>query len=175
MNHDWQDSTFHQTGLLLVLRLFVSFGQYTWTTDQRRCQWLYILMCFININIVLQTIVEFQTRNLHKVLYNILLPDQISNISYSRISGNKWHVKFALSIIILQQYSRLSITKWRSLQFQQGIYLWNTDVPVATESKYGKHLHVLHFDTHGRRGGGWGVSEVRGSNRWTNIPSLFTV
>ena len=24
-------------------------------------------------------------------------------------------------------------------------------------------------------GGAWGVSEVRGSNRWTDIPSLFTV
>ena len=30
-------------------------------------------MCYNNINIVLQNIVEFQTRDLHKVLYNILL------------------------------------------------------------------------------------------------------
>ena len=105
------------------------------------------------------------------ILY-FVVPDQISNISYSRISGNKWHVKFALSFIILQQYTRLSITKWRSLEFQLGICLWNTDAPAATESKYGKHLHVIHFDTHG---GAWGVTEVRGSNRWTYNPSLFTV
>ena len=30
-------------------------------------------MCYNNINFVLQKNVEFQTRDLHKVLYNILL------------------------------------------------------------------------------------------------------
>ena len=75
-------------------------------------------------------------------IHYFVVPDQISNISYSRISGNKWHVKFPLSFIILQQYTRLSITKWRSSQFQLGICFWNTDAPAATESKYGKHFQV---------------------------------
>ena len=68
-------------------------------------------MCYNNIKIVLQKIEEFQTRDLNKVRYNILY-----NIGYLRISGNKWHVKFALSFISLQEYTRLSITKWRPLQ-----------------------------------------------------------
>ena len=89
-------------------------------------------MCYDNINIVLQKIVEFQPRDLHKVLYNIFFPDQISNIGYLRISGNKWHVKFVLSFIILREYTRLSKTKWRPLQYQLYMCLWNTDTPVAT-------------------------------------------
>ena len=74
-------------------------------------------MCYNNIKIVLQKIVEFQTRDLNNCsIQYFVVPDQISNIGYLRISGNKWHVKFALSFIILQEYTRLSITKWRPLQ-----------------------------------------------------------
>ena len=93
-------------------------------------------MCYNKIKIVLQKILEIQTRDLHKVLYNILL----YLIKYLRISGNKWHVKFALCFIILQEYTRLSITKWRPLQYQLDMCLWNTDAPAATKSKYGKHI-----------------------------------
>ena len=98
-------------------------------------------MCYNNINFVLQKKnVEFPTRDLHKDLYNILLYLNKSATSVICVfSGNKWHVKFALSFIILQEYTHLFITKWRPLQYQLDMCLWNTDAPAATESKYGKH------------------------------------
>ena len=151
MNHDWRDSTFLQTRLLFVLRLFLPFGQYILgllIIDVNNYVSNYIFWCVITIHvqqIVLQKNVEFQKDKgiclkAQSFIQYFVVPDQISNIGYLRISGNKWHVKFALSFIILQEYTRLSITKWRPLQYQLDMCLWNTDAPAATKSKYGKHI-----------------------------------
>ena len=69
-------------------------------------------MCYNNINIILQKNCRSSNKGPpQSSLQCFVVPDQIGNIGYLRISGNKWHVKFALSFIILQEYTRLSITK----------------------------------------------------------------
>ena len=96
MTHDWRDSTFLKTRILFVLRLFLPFGQYTRTTDHR-CQQLYILMCYNNVNFVLQKNCRISNKGPQQSsMQYFVVPEEISNIGYLRISGNKWHVKFAL-------------------------------------------------------------------------------
>ena len=59
-------------------------------------------MCYNNINIVLQKSRISNKGPPQSSIQYLVVPDQISNIGYSRISENKWYVKIALSFIILQ-------------------------------------------------------------------------
>ena len=100
-----------------------------------------------------------------------VVPDHISNIGYSRISGNKWHVKYALSFIILQEYTRWSTAKWRSLQCQLDMCS-ETWMPRQQQSQNMANIYKSYILT---PRGARDVSEGWGSNRWTYSPSLFTV
>ena len=98
-------------------------------------------MCYNNTNIELQKNWRISNKAPpQSSIQYFVVPGQISNIGYLRFSGKKWHVKLALSFIILQEYTNLPITKWRPLQYQLDMCLWNMDAPAATKSKYGKHI-----------------------------------
>ena len=134
-------------------------------------------MCYNNINIEVQK----NCRILNKgppqsSIQYFVVPDQISHIGYLRISGNKWHVKFALSFIILQEYTHLFHNKVTSftISTRYMYVLSKHGCPGSNKVKiWQTYLTVCPTFWHPR--GAWDVSEVWGSNIWTNSPSLFTV
>ena len=68
-------------------------------------------------------------------IQEFVVPDQISNIGYLRFLGNKWHVKFALSFIILQEYTLLSITKMTSFSISTRYVLVKHGCPGSNKVK----------------------------------------